>query len=351
MTAHTRRQVLAIGGATVAGALVGARPVAATPTDLSEWFENVDDADEVVDRTGQSSVEIKVGASGNGGAFAFAPAAVRVDPGTTVVWTWTGEGGSHNVVASEGAFESELTDEAGTTFEYTPSEPGVARYLCTPHESVGMKGALIVGDEAVTLMGETGGGDGSGATPTTQSGSGDAATSGDGEGTDEAVGVADDGRQPFGGWLSATEGGGEIADRTGQEVVTISVGASGNGGRYAFDPPAVRVSEGTTVVWEWLNDGTEYRIREQDGAFESEAAAQVGHRYGVTFTGERVWKYESAPQTDRGMRGVIVVGNPDRAGTADWGASGFLGGIGLLAALYAGAKMLEWDEPPTSKQS
>lgn len=351
MTTHTRRQVLAIGGATVAGALAGARPVAAAATDLSEWFENVDNADEVVDRTGQSSVEIQVGAEGNGGAFAFAPAAVRVDPGTTVVWTWTGEGGSHNVVASEGAFESELTDEAGATFEYTPTEPVVARYLCTPHESVGMKGALIVGDEAVTLTGETGGGDGSGATPATQSGSGDAATDGDDAAADETVGAADGGRRRFDGWLLETDDDGEIEDRTGQDAVTISVGAPGNGGRYAFDPPTVRVSEGTTVVWEWITDGTEYRIREQDGAFESEAAVQVGHRYGVTFTGEGVWKYESALQTDRGMRGVVVVGSPDSAGVADWGARGFVGGVGLLATLYAGAKMLERDEPPSPKQS
>jgi halocyanin-like protein len=361
MTIHTRRQVLALGGATVAGALAGVRPAVAAPTDLSEWFENVDNADEVADRTSQSTVEIEVGAEGNGGAFAFHPAAVRIDPGTTVVWTWTGEGGSHNVVASEGAFESELTDEAGTTFEHTPAEPGVSRYLCTPHESLGMKGALIVGDEAVTLTGETGAGDSSGATPATQSGSGDAGADG-GDGGD--AGAADDTagseaavdrernqEQRFDGWLSETDGAGEVVDRTGREAVTISVGARENGGQHAFDPPVVRVSEGTTVVWEWITDGTEYRIREQDGAFESAAVAQVGHRYGVTFTGEGVWKYESAPQTDRGMRGVVVVGSPDSAGAADWGARGFVGGIGLLAALYAGAKMLERDESPTSKQS
>ena len=86
------------------------------------------------------------------------------------------------------------------------------------------------------------------------------------------------------------------------------------------------------------------------GAFESDAAAQVGHRYAVTFTGQGVWTYESAPQTDRRMR-VVVVGNPERVGAADWGARGFVDGIGLLVALYAGAKMLGKDRPRSSKRS
>jgi halocyanin-like protein len=60
------------------------------------------------------------------------PAAVRVDPGTTVVWEWTGNGGGHNVVAENGAFESETTSEAGHTFEYTLEESVIVKYACTP---------------------------------------------------------------------------------------------------------------------------------------------------------------------------------------------------------------------------
>jgi len=68
-----------------------------------------------VDRTGQEAMTIEVGAEGNGGALAFGPAAVQVDPGTTVVREWTGEGGQHNVVVrDEGAdAESPLQNEAG----------------------------------------------------------------------------------------------------------------------------------------------------------------------------------------------------------------------------------------------
>ena len=56
----------------------------------------------MVDRTGQSSVEVAVGAAGNGGNFAFGPAAVKVSKGTKVVWEWNGKGGTHNVKATEG---------------------------------------------------------------------------------------------------------------------------------------------------------------------------------------------------------------------------------------------------------
>ena len=77
--------------------------------------------------------------------FAFAPAAVRVSPGTTVVWEWTGNGGTHNVVNREdGLFESELTVSEGHTFEYTFEESGEYRYVCIPHETLGMVGVVVV---------------------------------------------------------------------------------------------------------------------------------------------------------------------------------------------------------------
>jgi halocyanin-like protein len=69
---------------------------------------------------------------------------VRVSAGTTVVWTWTGAGGAHNVAAEDGSFESDLTSEAGHTFSRTVEEPGTVRYVCTPHATLGMKGAVVV---------------------------------------------------------------------------------------------------------------------------------------------------------------------------------------------------------------
>ncbi|OYR81888.1 halocyanin, partial [Halorubrum sp. E3] len=59
-------------------------------------------------------------------------------------WEWTGQGGSHNVAATEGAFESDTVGDEGHTFEQTFEDSGTYTYVCTPHEAVGMKGAIYV---------------------------------------------------------------------------------------------------------------------------------------------------------------------------------------------------------------
>jgi len=73
---------------------------------------------------------------------------MRVDVGTTVIWEWTGEGGGHNVVSEAdcdfGDLESERTDEAGFTYEYTFDEEGAALYVCEPHRAQGMYGGIVV---------------------------------------------------------------------------------------------------------------------------------------------------------------------------------------------------------------
>jgi len=112
--------------------------------ELEEWFSNVDNYDSVADETGSDQVTVSVGAQGNGGAFAYDPPAIRISTGTTVVWEWTGQGAQHNVAAEGGAFESELNAEEGFTFEHTFSSSGTYRYACTPHRTLGMKGAVIV---------------------------------------------------------------------------------------------------------------------------------------------------------------------------------------------------------------
>ena len=109
--------------------------------DYSGWLDGANNYEQTVDATGQDQVTVSVGA---GDGLSFGPAAVAVSPGTTVVWEWTGEGGGHNVSAESGAFESDTSQESGNTFEHTFEETGVHEYVCTPHKSVGMKGAVVV---------------------------------------------------------------------------------------------------------------------------------------------------------------------------------------------------------------
>jgi halocyanin-like protein len=108
------------------------------------WLEGVDNYDGVADETGSSEVSVAVGAEGGAGNFAFDPAAIRVSTETTVVWEWTGEGSQHNVAAVDGGFESQLAQEEGFTFEHTFEESGTYRYVCTPHQGLGMKGVVVV---------------------------------------------------------------------------------------------------------------------------------------------------------------------------------------------------------------
>ena len=116
----------------------------AAPDVVEEYLADTDNYDGVVDETGSSEVIVAVGSEANGGNFGFGPAAVRVSPGTTVVWEWTGLGSSHNVAEETGSFESELVAEEGHTFSRTFEESGVVRYYCTPHRTMGMKGVVVV---------------------------------------------------------------------------------------------------------------------------------------------------------------------------------------------------------------
>ncbi len=156
-----RRELLrAAGGGTAAAATAtaAAAGTASAQPSFGGWLSDVTNYDSVVDETGAEEVTVEVGVEANGGGFGFGPAAVQVDPGTTVVWEWTGGGGQHNVVAQSGDFESDLVGDDGFTFEHTFEEKGVTRYYCQPHQSLGMKGVVVVGDVPETGGGEGGGG-------------------------------------------------------------------------------------------------------------------------------------------------------------------------------------------------
>jgi halocyanin-like protein len=134
MNARTRRELLAAVGTASAAGLAGCTGV---------LLPGGDDDVETVDATGEETVSVAVGAEGG---FSFAPAALRIDVGTTVVWEWTGVGGSHNVIDRGGAFESGLAAAEGHTFEHEFSASGTYEYLCTPHQTRDMEGTVEVLD-------------------------------------------------------------------------------------------------------------------------------------------------------------------------------------------------------------
>jgi len=100
----------------------------------------------VVDMTGNGTITVEVGAGSMG--LAYGPAAVRIDTGTTIQFEWTGNGGGHNVVATDDAaapLDSGAAEGGtGVKYEYTFDSTGLTPYYCTPHQSAGMKGVIEV---------------------------------------------------------------------------------------------------------------------------------------------------------------------------------------------------------------
>ncbi len=280
MTLHRRQFLTATAGAAALGA-AGTVSAQSEP-DYGGWFDDVDNYDGTVDLRGQDTVEISVGAQGNGGAFAFDPPAVMVSPGTEVVWTWTGEGGGHNVVSDgDGPLDSgSAVSAADTTYSYTFESEGMYKYVCVPHEALGMKGAVVV-----------------------RSGGGSSQQTPQGPPADP----------DYGGWFDGVDNyDGETVDRTGEDSVEITVGAQGNGGAFAFDPPAVRVEPGTEVVWQWTGEGGGHNVvSDGDGPLDSgDPVASADTTYSYTFEETGIYNYVCVPHESLGMKGAVVVGGP-----------------------------------------
>lgn len=151
----SRRAFMRTAGGTVAAAGVGASATgsAAAAKKKPKWPSPVQNANlgSYKDARGQDEVKIKVGA---GDGLAFDPTKVWVDPGTTVTWEWTGQGGKHNVMSVEGPadFKSKIVGEEGHTFsvDLTKENKGIIHYQCQPHAQIGMHGGIAVGGDVPT---------------------------------------------------------------------------------------------------------------------------------------------------------------------------------------------------------
>ncbi|MFA6401815.1 MAG: plastocyanin/azurin family copper-binding protein [Salinivirgaceae bacterium] len=76
--------------------------------------------------------------------FSFSPNELTVTVGDVIRWEWAG--GTHTttskVIPNDApAWDSPLSS-TNTSFEYTVTVAGVYNYVCTPHESMGMKGSF-----------------------------------------------------------------------------------------------------------------------------------------------------------------------------------------------------------------
>lgn len=244
------------------------------------YLSNVDGYDgSVVSAVSHSRVRILVGADTGGTESAFAPVALRIRTGTTVVWKWTGRGEAHSVISRREGFEDGEHDTAGETYEYTFDEPGLFRYFCGEHRGA-ERGAIHVVDEAVP-------------------------TSTDEETT--ASPAIDAGEYLANGYLATVNTfDGTVVDRRGQARTTVEVGSDGG---FGFGPPAVRVDPGATVVWEWAADSGAHALRGIDREFDSgDAVAEAGYTFEQTFDEAGIYRYYCLPHAAIGAYGAVVVG-------------------------------------------
>jgi halocyanin-like protein len=119
---------------------------------------------------------------------------------------------------------------------------------------------------------------------------------------------------------------GTVVDARGQDTVTVAVGAQGNGGAFAFDPPAVHVDNGATVEWEWTGEGGGHNVvsEGEDPLDSGEAVANSGVNYDYTFDTDGIYNYVCEPHEGLGMKASVVVGTDYP--TASTGGGGGDGG-------------------------
>lgn len=158
----TRRGLLKTGaGVATAGAVGAAATGSASAQNYGGYLEEAGNYDgRTADATGLEEVTVSVGAGQVG--LQFDPPAIAVDPGTTVHWEWTGEGGAHNVSydveaadVDERVFRSgDPVNDEGILYDFTFEEEheeingGQHPYVCEPHVP-GMRAMVIVGEENI----------------------------------------------------------------------------------------------------------------------------------------------------------------------------------------------------------
>ncbi|MFB6233570.1 MAG: halocyanin domain-containing protein [Haloarculaceae archaeon] len=141
-------------------------------------------------------------------------------------------------------------------------------------------------------------------------GKGGAATSGDSNGGDSNDGQQYlDSEPAYDGWFDGVDNYDGTVDLTGADGVSVSVGAGDTG--LLFDPPAIAVSPGTTVTWEWTGSGGRHNVTATDGSFESTTTGDDGFTYDHSFEATGVFEYVCVPHEALGMKGAVVVRSED----------------------------------------
>lgn len=112
-----------------------------------------------------------------------------------------------------------------------------------------------------------------------------------------------------GDWFDGVDNYSGFEDRTGEDEVTVGVGAGENG--FRFDPPAIGVSPDTTVVFEWTGDGGDHNVEAPDREWSSPYEREAGFTWERPFSEPGTHRYQCNPHRGIGMKGAVFVDATD----------------------------------------
>ncbi|MFB6136045.1 MAG: halocyanin domain-containing protein [Halobacteriaceae archaeon] len=169
-----------------------------------------------------------------------------------------------------------------------------------------------------------------------------------------------EGEIDYGGWFDDVGNFEGTEDLRGESSVTVEVGAQGNGGPYAFSPPAIHVDPGTEVTFEWVSDTHNVTVEDQPDGADWGGHTNIensGFSFTTTFETEGVYEYFCQPHVSFGMKGAVAVGEVPRKSHGGSlvltnGLLGLLGAVavGVLSPLvFAFALWRFYDESPPSE--
>lgn len=103
---------------------------------------------------------------------------------------------------------------------------------------------------------------------------------------------------------------GTITDLTGEEEITVDVGAGPDG--LAYDPAAARIDAGTNVIWEWTGEGGAHNVVSDDDESDFEFSSgdlvdEAGYTWEFTFDDPGVALYYCEAHREVGHLGGIIV--------------------------------------------
>ena len=115
-------------------------------------------------------------------------------------------------------------------------------------------------------------------------------------------------KDPVDSYLASTPNyDGTVEDFTGEDEVVVLAGSDIEGyeGEFVYDPPAIRIDEGTVVVWEIADQGG-HTVTHEDGEFDSELLTE-GETFRYTFEETGTYRYYCEPHRSLGQKGVVIV--------------------------------------------